>query len=198
MKVGIYVRVSGKSNKQTTENQTIALKDYCRRQGWNDFEVYEDRQTGTKSNRTAFQRIMLDASQRKIDVVLFWALDRLSREGVLATLQHLQALDRYGVAWKSYTEAYLDSSVPLVKDIVVSILAAIAKNEHERISERVRAGLHRAKRQGIRLGRPERIVSKDKVIALRAAGKSMREIAVECGVSVWKIHSLLHAGGNND
>jgi hypothetical protein len=54
-----------------------------------------------------------DASHRSFDIVIFWALDRLSREGVLATLQHLETLNRYGVAWKSYTETYLDGTVPL-------------------------------------------------------------------------------------
>jgi hypothetical protein len=42
--------------------------------------------------------------------VLFWALDRFSREGVLPTLHHLQRLDSWGVAWRSYTEQYLDST----------------------------------------------------------------------------------------
>ena len=38
-----------------------------------------------------------------------WSLDRLSREGVKATLDHLEELTSYGVAWRSHTEEYLDS-----------------------------------------------------------------------------------------
>ena len=48
---------------------------------------------------------------RAFDLVLFWSLDRFSREGVLGTLQYLQRLTSYGVDWKSYTEQYIDSCV---------------------------------------------------------------------------------------
>lgn len=44
------------------------------------------------------------ASQRKFNGLLFWALDRLSREGVLETLQHLNRLTSYGVNYRSFTE----------------------------------------------------------------------------------------------
>ena len=76
-------------------------------------------------------------------MVLFWALDRFSREGTLATLQHLQKLSRYGVDWRSYQESYLDSCGPF-KDVVISLMATLAKQERLRISERTKAGLQRA------------------------------------------------------
>jgi DNA invertase Pin-like site-specific DNA recombinase len=57
------------------------------------------------------------------------------------------------VAWRSYTEQYLDST-GIFKDAVVSIMATIAKQENVRHSERVRAGLDRARAKGKRLGRP--------------------------------------------
>jgi hypothetical protein len=50
---------------------------------------------------------MAAASRREFDLVLFWSLDRFSREGVLATLQCLQRLTPYGVGWRSFTEQYL-------------------------------------------------------------------------------------------
>ena len=49
------------------------------------------------------------ASRREFDCILFWSLDRFSREGVFETLQHLQRLTAYGVGYCSYTEQYLDS-----------------------------------------------------------------------------------------
>lgn len=87
------------------------------------------------------------------DLVLFWALDRFSREGVLPTLQHLQRLDSYGVAWRSFTEQYLEPT-GVFKDAVISIRSTIAKQENIRRSERAKAGLARAKRHGARFGRP--------------------------------------------
>jgi DNA invertase Pin-like site-specific DNA recombinase len=86
------------------------------------------------------------------DVLLFWALDRLTREGTLATLQYLERLTSYQVGYKSFTEPYLDSCGTF-KDVVISLLATMAKQERIRMSERVNAGLALARRQGKRLGR---------------------------------------------
>jgi hypothetical protein len=67
-----------------------------------------------------------DACARKFDMVLFWSLDRLSRKGVAATLNHPERLTGYGVGWRSHIEEYLGST-GLFKDAVVAILATIAK-----------------------------------------------------------------------
>lgn len=66
---------------------------------------YVDQITGKHSDRAEFQRMFEDASRRKFDVLLFWSLDRLSREGALETLQHLNRLTGYGVQWSSLIEA---------------------------------------------------------------------------------------------
>src|SRR6202021_3003041 len=116
------------------------------------------------------------ASRRQFDAVLFWALDRFSREGVFDTLQHLQRLTSFGVGYRSYTEQYLDSC-GLFRDAVVGILAAVAKQERVRLSERTVAGLQRAKAQGRVGGRPKVVCDRQKVLALRGAGKSLGEIA---------------------
>ena len=65
--------------------------------------------------------------------MLFWSLDRFSREGVLATLQYLQRLTSYGVGWRSFTEQYLDSC-GIFRDAALSILATIAAQERVQIS----------------------------------------------------------------
>src|SRR2546428_10533263 len=144
MKVAIYTRVSGKSNRQDAANQSLQLVEYCQRQSW-DYIEYTDRMTGTRADRAEFQRMFEDARLKHFDMVLFWALDRFSREGTLKTLEYLQRLDSYGVAWKSYTEQYLDST-GMFRDAVIAILATIAKQEHARLSERVVAGLRRVER----------------------------------------------------
>jgi DNA invertase Pin-like site-specific DNA recombinase len=122
--------------------------------------------------------------------VLFWSLDRFSREGVLETLQHLQRLTTAGVDYKSYTEQYLDSC-GVFGDAVLSILATIARQERVRIRERTIAGLERAKAQGKRLGRPNLIVDRKKARQLRKAGRSLAEIAAHLNLSKTTVFRIL-------
>jgi DNA invertase Pin-like site-specific DNA recombinase len=78
------------------------------------------------------------ASRRQFDAVLFWALDRFSREGVFETLQHLQRLTSYGVGFRSFTEQYFDSC-GMFRDAVIGILAAVARRRcRGQTSHRVR------------------------------------------------------------
>ena len=90
MNVAIYTRVSGKSNRQDAANQSLQLVEYCQRQGF-EYVEYTDRMSGTKADRADFQRMFEDARLKRFDLVLFWALDRFSREGTLKTLEYLQA-----------------------------------------------------------------------------------------------------------
>src|SRR5271156_2910729 len=180
MKVAIYARVS--TTKQDNENQLAQLREFAGKQSWELFDNYIDQESGSTADRPEFQRMFADASKRKFDVLLFWALDRLSREGVLETLQHLNRLTSYGLGYRSFTEQYFDSC-GIFKDAVISILATIARQERIRISERVRAGLQRAQGRGRRLGRPRKIVDAARIGALRDQGLSWREIVAETGIS---------------
>jgi DNA invertase Pin-like site-specific DNA recombinase len=79
--------------------------------GWKIVAEYVDVVSGSgKKERAEFSKMMLHASQRKFDLLLFFKLDRLSREGVRQTLVHLTRLDSYGVAWRSYAEPFFDSN----------------------------------------------------------------------------------------
>jgi DNA invertase Pin-like site-specific DNA recombinase len=82
-----------------------------------------------------------------------WALDRLSREGMVPTILHLQRLAAAGVAFHSYTEPPLSTDNEMVRDIVLAIMASLGKMERQKISERTRAGLERARSKGKPLGR---------------------------------------------
>jgi hypothetical protein len=97
VRISIYARVS--TDKQECDNQLLQLREFAAKQGWVVAAEYVDSGvSGSKSDRVELQRMFHDASQHKFDCLLFWALDRLSREGVLPTLQHLNRLDSYGVA----------------------------------------------------------------------------------------------------
>jgi DNA invertase Pin-like site-specific DNA recombinase len=181
-KVAIYARVSTKDKGQDTENQVRQLREFCAKQGWQIAGEYIDCASGKNSDREQFQALFAAASRREFDVVLFWSLDRFSREGVLATLQHLQRLTSYGVGYRSFTEAYLDSC-GMFKDAVISILATIAKQERIRLSERTVAGLERARAKGRIGGRPRIPVNREEVAALRSSGYSLGQIADQLHMS---------------
>jgi DNA invertase Pin-like site-specific DNA recombinase len=197
MKAALYARVSTKDKRQDNENQLEQLRAFAASQGWTVLREYVDRATGKHSDREQFQRLFEAASRREFDVVLFWSLDRFSREGVLETLHHLQRLAQYGVGYRSFTEQYLDSC-GIFKDAVLSILATIAKQERIRISERVNAGLAKARKQGRIGGRPRLFLDHARVLALNQDGSTIREIAEEMGVSPASIHRILKSHHQRD
>ena len=188
MKIALYLRVS--TDKQETENQAIQLRDFAAKQNWQVVHEYCDYESGSKSDRVEFQRMFSDASQRRFDLVLFWALDRLSREGVYQTLQHLNRLESYGVGFRSFTEPYFDSC-GVFKDAVIAIMATLAKQERIKRSERTRAGLARVKASGKILGRPASITAhKAEVVRLKASGQSSRAIGRALGISDFSVRRL--------
>ena len=189
MKIGLYARVSTKDKGQETENQLVQLREFAAKQGWQITREYVDRETGGTSDRVQFQAMFADAGRRKFDLVLFWSLDRLSREGVLETLQHLNRLTSYGVGYKSFTEQYLDSC-GIFKDAVIGILAVVAKQERVRLSERTKAGLAIARSNGRQIGRPRLKVQPTDIARLKAQGHSLRAIGRSLGISEGSVRRL--------
>lgn len=174
--VAIYARVSTR-DKQEAANQLRELRSFCQKQSWRVAHEYVDRESGAKAERAEFRNLFADANQRKFDLVLFWALDRFSREGVLKTLQYLTELESVGVEFKSYTERYLDST-GMFRDAILAILATLAKQERLRLRERVLAGLARAREQGRVGGRPRLPVpALAEIRKLAREGVSKRKIA---------------------
>lgn len=185
MRAAIYARVSTKDGRQDTENQLRQLRRFAATQGWTVVQEYEDRASGKHGDRDQFRKMFAAASRREFNCLLFWSLDRLSREGTVETLNHLQRLTSYGVNYRSLTEQYLDST-GMFKEAVIGILAAVVKQERVRLSERTIAGLQPARAQGRVGGRPRtehdpRTMAK--LTVLRQSGASIRWIATELGLS---------------
>jgi len=156
MRIAIYARVSTEDKGQDPENQLRQLRQWCASAGHELVHEYVDHESGRKGtkDRKQFAALFEDAHKRKLDCVLFWALDRFTREGMVPTILHLQRLASYGVGFHSYTEPHLATDNELVRNILLALLASLAKIEAQKISERTRAGMARAKAQGKRIGRP--------------------------------------------
>ena len=192
MRIALYARVSTKDKGQDTENQLLQLRQFCKQQGWVIAGEYVDQKTGRTSDREAFQRLFQHAYEKRYDLCLFWALDRFSREGATDTLQHLRKLSNYGVQWKSFTEQYIDSA-GMFGEVIISLLAVLAKQESVRRSERASAAYARLKSQGRtdHLGRKRLVLDRAKISAMAAGGLSTRAIAAKMKVSHTSIHRIV-------
>jgi DNA invertase Pin-like site-specific DNA recombinase len=155
MRVAIYARVSTDDRGQDPENQLAELRAWCAAAGHEIVAEYVDHASGGKGadKRPQFAAMLDAAHRRQFDLLLVWALDRLSREGMVPTIGHLQRLAAAGVAFHSYTEPLLSTDNEMIRDIVVAVMASLAKMERQKISERTKAGLERARAKGKRLGR---------------------------------------------
>ncbi|RZK41985.1 MAG: recombinase family protein, partial [Hymenobacter sp.] len=121
--------------------------------------------------------LLLEAYQHKFDLVVFWRLDRFSREGALATLRYLKELKDHGVNYKSFTEPYLDSLGPF-GDVIVSMLATIAAQDLIKISENTKAALAKKRAAGVQLGAPRKSAALiEQVRRFKVDGASNQAIA---------------------
>lgn len=151
MKVALYARVS--TNRQETDNQLLVLRQWAASAGHEVvYEFVDDGISGKTAKRPAFQQMLEAARRLEFQLLCFWSLDRLSREGALETMLHLRRLNDYGVAWRSHTEEYISSLGPFA-DVIVSLMGTIAKLERIKLSERTKAGLARVKASGRPIGR---------------------------------------------
>src|SRR5215472_3357260 len=150
-RVGIYLRVS--TNGQTTENQRRELEAVAARSGWQVVDLYADKGiSGAKGRdkRPNFDRLLKDATARKINMIAAWSIDRLSRslQDLVGFLNELQAL---GCDLYLHQQA-IDTTTPSGR-AMFHMCGVFAEFERAIIRERVNAGLARARAKGIKVGR---------------------------------------------
>ncbi len=151
-RVAIWLRVS--DTGQHTENQLPDLEAFAARLGATVVKIYEIQASGWKGqHQKALSLLYADARQSRFDVVLVWALDRLSRQGVAALLEIVNRLAQHRVRVFSFQEGWTQVEGPL-QELLFSVVAWVARMESERRSERTLAGLSRVRSEGKRLGRP--------------------------------------------
>ena len=191
-RAALYVRVS--TTGQNTKAQRTELRAYAESRGWTVARVYTDQISGAVQNRPALQELMSDCKRRKVDIVLVWKFDRFAR-----SLRHLvTALEdfrRLRIDFVSATEG-VDTTSPS-GELVFQIFGAIAQFERALISERVKAGIAEARRDGRQLGRPAiKKLSDAEIAKIRAArlkGVTLRKLAAQYGASLWAVHQASQA-----
>jgi DNA invertase Pin-like site-specific DNA recombinase len=192
----LYARVSTRKERglQNPETQLRQLREFAVSQNWDVTAEYIDHESGSNADRPEFLRMLDAASKRHFDILLFWSVDRFSREGIVPVLTNLKRLSGYGVRYRSYQEPFIDTTSEF-GDLLAAFVAKIAELERKRIRARINAGLDRARAQGKVLGRPRAAVRREHVLALRGRGKSIRQIAAETGVSAMTVQRIVVARG---
>ena len=170
--VGLYLRVS--TQDQNTESQSLALLDWCAKQGIYNHEMFTDHGiSGAKESRPALNQLMERVERGEVEQVIVFSFSRFARS-VSHLLKALQKFKDKGVRFHSVTEA-LDTNSPMGMALF-TILGALAQLERELIRERVIAGLKNARAKGKKIGRVRK--RNDMLIqSLLAAGLSFREVA---------------------
>jgi DNA invertase Pin-like site-specific DNA recombinase len=180
-RVAVYARVS--TTTQDPETQLRELRTYVERRGWSLTEEFVDHGvSGAKESRPALDRLLRAARQRKLDVILVWALDRFGR-----SLRHLvtviDELGALGVGFVAFTQGVDTTTSNPAGLLTLQVLGAVAEFERAMIRERVRAGVAKARAQGKHLGRPRKEIRPERVHHLRAQGMSLRAVGKHLGVS---------------
>jgi DNA invertase Pin-like site-specific DNA recombinase len=182
-RVGIYLRVS--QTDQTTDNQRLDLERVADQRGWDVVEIYLDHGvSGVRDRRPALDRLRKDATHGKLDVVAAWSIDRLGRS-LPHVVNLLAELTEQKVAVYLHQQQ-VDSTTTAGK-AMLGMCAVFAEFEWNTNSDRIKAGLARARKQGKRLGRPSSVTDATKaaIRELHRQRVGMLKIArrLGCGVS---------------
>ena len=188
-RAALYVRVS--TDAQTVENQIRELRQLAGRRGWDVVAVYNDVGiSGTKgrNGRPGLDSMLNDASRRKFDIVMAWAIDRLGRSliDLLDTIQHLEAcgVDLY------LDQQAIDTTTPMGR-LVFQVTGAFAEFERTMIRQRIKAGLKRAVAQGVKLGRPKiDSATERKVRTQLAKGVGILKVAKSLGLGTGTVQRI--------
>ena len=192
-KVAIYTRVS--TLDQTVENQLIELRDHCSKMGWEITQEYGDKGlsgTLSRDKRPALNALIKDGYRKKFDAVVCWDISRIGRSMKELVLFLSDMKDR-NIGIVSVRQGF-DTSTSM-GEIMFQFVGILSSWEREMIRERTLAGLERAKSEGKTLGR-KKVINDEittKIIELRNAKRSIRDIASEVGVSRGTVSNVLKA-----
>ena len=141
MRVGLYPRVSGheQEDNYSIPEQIERMKKYCEARDWMVHKIYTDSvYTGANMDRPGLQEMIKDCENGKIDMVLVYKLDRLSRSQKDTLFLIEDVFEKNGVGFTSMTENF-DTSTPFGKAIL-GVLAVFSQLEHSKIKERTMLG----------------------------------------------------------
>lgn len=176
-----YARVS--TNGQVLDIQELQLRaEGCTK-------IYAEKQSGISDKRPLLRRLLRDVQPG--DVIVFAALDRLTREGPYRTLQILELITSQGATYKSLAEPWADTTTEL-GEVLAALVGYIGRKTRQDIIRRTTAGRERARAAGVKFGRRPKLSpyqQRDAKIR-RREGEPAESIALSLNVSASTIRRL--------
>lgn len=154
VKTAAYLRVS--TDQQDFNNQIQPVKDWCASHWWGEPEIYAESESGWRAgHQRELARLLADvrSGRRHYDYLIVFALDRLTRGGIAACLQLVHSFELAGCKVVSIKENWIADAGPM-RDLFAAFVAWAAQYESTRKSQNTKAGLDKARANGVRLGRP--------------------------------------------
>lgn len=185
----LYLRVS--KHEQTIENQRIELERVAAARGWKIVSVFKDEGiSGSfgRGVRKQYHAMLKGGVRAEYDVVMAWDVSRLSRS-LKDLVQTLEELHHCNIDLYLHQQA-IDTTTPAGK-AMFQMCGVFAEFERSILSERVKAGLNRAREEGKVLGRPIKVANVKKMLQDKANGMTYRQLAIQHDLSVGKVHKIL-------
>jgi len=190
-KVAIYARVS--TDKQTCENQLIELREVADRNNWQIVGEYVD--TGIsgakgRDKRPQFDLLIKDGIRKKYEMILAYDVSRLSRS-LQDLVQFMNDLNTKGIDLFLMKNG-ISTDTPSGK-MMFQMCGVFAEFERTMISERIKSGMQRAKKEGRSIGRKSNMNDslKTSVQLLRDKGMCISRIASTLGIGVGTVYSCI-------
>lgn len=186
-KIAVYMRVSTYDQEKGLLSQENALKEYCGNHGLENLIWYKDTMSGSKIDRPAFNKLQKNIFDGKIDTVIVWKLDRLSRslkDGINILTDWLEKDIRIIAISQQ-----LDFS-GAVGQMIASVLFAVAAMERENLRENTKRGIAAARARGVKLGKRPKLFARD-IVPLLQDGLKITDISKKLGKSRQAIYNAL-------
>ena len=186
-RVALYARVSTLDKGQDPETQLIQLRQYAQNRNFKVIGEFIDYASGTTQDRIQYKLMMEAAKKRKIDVVLVWRYDRFARS-TQALVNALKEFQSSGIDFISFQEN-IDTTSP-TGELVFHVMASLAQFESSLISQRVKAGMARAKAQGKQISRPQLPIEQQRrIFKMRKQGFSINKISKQLGIAYGTVYN---------
>ena len=179
-----YLRVS--TEEQSVQTQKIAITKWAKDHDYQMLYFFEDPAVSGKipaTSRKGFQDLMEFVRLSKVEAVLVYELSRVGRT-FWDTLDAIKVIEEHSPLIScSPRESFLQTTDPSIRKLMISILTWVAEREREMLVQRTKDGMNRARIAGKEIGRPEKVIDKNNLIALLAENISRAKIAKELRIS---------------